>query len=144
VACKGGKINLPKSRCRTGIYICSSHTHGFRSTACMYHINSHFVLTTHCSYHMSTIYERYKKSMYPNQWKHKTQKGAYFKGCVMMTNTYEQNFPNCLTLPHTLHHKYQNTELNDRNMLKGIISRREFYLQSTRDKKCWVTNKKVD
>ena len=40
--------------------------------------------------------------------------------------------------------KFQNTELNGTNMLKGITSRREFYLQSTRKQKSWETNKKSD
>jgi hypothetical protein len=40
--------------------------------------------------------------------------------------------------------KFQNTELKGTNMLKGITSRREFYLKSTRKQKSWKTNKKSD
>jgi len=100
--------------------------------------------TIYGQYPQKKRYTAMAQSMKTNTWE---ECDLFQKWCIMMT---VETYMNRTSLTAWLYHvnyifgKFQNTELKGTNMLKGITSRREFYLQSTRKQKCWKTNKKSD
>jgi len=131
---------------------CSSHTVSDQMVICAISLHSSY-LFRYCLYHTGTICGQYEKKegyiamaqpMKTNMWQ---ECDLFQRWCVTMT---VETHMDRTFLTAWLYHinyifcKFQNTELKGTNMLKGITTRRGFYLQSTRKHKSWKTNKKSD
>ena len=109
-------------------------------------------LFRHCLHHTGTTestktkkrYTAMAQPMKTNTW---GESDLLQKWCVMMTVATNMDRTSLTVWLYHINYifgKFQNTELKDTNMLNGITSRWEFYLQSTRKQKSWETNKKSD